>query len=286
MVFQAEDRTRTKKHQADAAIQMALQGQWEQAVDLNRSILDSFPADVDACNRLGKAMTELGRFADARDSYMKAIEIDPLNLIARKNLSRLSTLGKSAPKKKSKNAASQKLSPEMFIEERGKTAITELAQPDMDVANKLSAGDLVKLASGKKGSVFVETMDGERFGDFESRFGQRLAKLLDGGNEYVAAISSLHEEGVKLFIRETLQSASQAGKLSFPATVTESARAPVKGRLVRSDDDDSSVLDDLDEAEDRVVSRRNDGDDQGEGTLKARSRGRLPGADGDDENDG
>ena len=102
MVFQAEDRTRTKKHQADEAIQMALQGQWEQAVDLNRSILESFPADVDACNRLGKAMTELGRYADARDSYMKAIEIDPLNLIARKNLSRLSTLGKSAPKKKSR----------------------------------------------------------------------------------------------------------------------------------------------------------------------------------------
>ena len=284
MVFQAEDRTRTKKHQADEAIQMALQGQWEQAVDLNRSILESFPADVDACNRLGKAMTELGRYADARDSYMKAIEIDPLNLIASKNLSRLSTLGKSAPKKKSKKAASQKLSPEMFIEEIGKTAITELAQPDMDVANKLSAGDLVKLAHDKKGNVFVETMDGERFGEFESRFGQRLAKLLDGGNEFVAAVSSLHEEGVKLFIRETLQSASQAGKLSFPATVTESARAPAKGRLVRGDDD-SSVLDDLDEAEDPAVNRGNDDDGTGDGTLKARSRGRLPGADGDDEND-
>ena len=104
MVFQAEDRTRSKRHHADVAIQMALQGQWEQAVDLNRSILESFPADVDACNRLGKALTELGRFADARDSYMKAIESDPLNLIARKNLSRLATLGKTAPKKKSKKA--------------------------------------------------------------------------------------------------------------------------------------------------------------------------------------
>ena len=48
MVFQAERGTRTKTQQADVAIQMALQGQWEQAVDLNRAILDSFPADVDA----------------------------------------------------------------------------------------------------------------------------------------------------------------------------------------------------------------------------------------------
>ncbi|MCH7484615.1 MAG: tetratricopeptide repeat protein [Chloroflexi bacterium] len=286
MIFQAEDRTRTKKQQADIAIQMALQGQWEQAVDLNRSILESFPADVDACNRLGKALTELGRYADARDSYMKAIEIDPLNLIARKNLSRLSTLGKSAPKKKSKKAASQKLSPEMFIEERGKTTITELARPDMEVANQLTAADLVKLVRDKKGNVFVETMAGQRFGDVESRLGQRLVKLMDGGNQYVAAISSLHEDGVKLLIRETLQSASQVGKLSFPATVTESVRPYIKGRLARGDEDDSSALDDSDEADDLVAGSDDDSDDSDEGTLKARARGRLPGADGDDENDG
>ncbi len=281
MIFQAEDRTRTKKQQADIAIQMALQGQWEQAVDLNRSILESFPADVDACNRLGKALTELGRYADARAAYMKAIEIDPLNLIARKNLSRLATLGKTAPKRKSKTAASQKLSPEMFIEERGKTTTTELARSDMEVANQLTAGDLVKLTRDKKGNVFVKTMAGERLGDVEPRLGQRLVKLMDGGNEYVAAISSLHEEGVKLFIRESLQSASQVGKLSFPATVTESVRPYTKRSLVHSDEDDSSALDDLDEADDVVAG--SDGSD--EGTLKARVRGRLPGADGDDEND-
>ncbi|HEY5641102.1 MAG TPA: tetratricopeptide repeat protein, partial [Dehalococcoidia bacterium] len=209
MVFQAEDRTRAKKHQAGLAIQMALQGQWEQAVDLNQSILDSFPADVDACNRLGKALTELGRFADARDSYMKAVEIDPLNLIARKNLSRLATLSKTAPKKKGKKAANQKLSPEMFIEETGKTTITELAQPNMDIANQLTAGDLVNLARDKKGNLFVQTIAGEQFGDVEVRLGQRLIKLMDGGNQYVAAISSLHEDGVKIFVRETMQSASQ-----------------------------------------------------------------------------
>lgn len=281
MVFQAEDRTRAKKHQADAAIQMALQGQWEQAVDLNRSILESFPADVDACNRLGKALTELGRYADARDSYMKALESDPLNLIARKNLSRLATLGKNAPKKKSKKVANQKLSPEMFIEETGKTIITELTRPDMDVANQLTAGDLVNLARDKKGNLSVKTMSGEQFGDVESRLAQRLVKLMDGGNEYVAAISSLHEDGVKLFVRETMQAASQVGKLSFPATVAESVRPYVKSRLVRSDEDVPSAPDEVDEADDLV----DDDDDGDDGTIAARARGRLPGADGDDEDD-
>jgi len=282
MVFQAENGTRAKKQQADVAIQMALQGQWEQAVDLNRSILESFPADVDACNRLGKALTELGRYADASDSYMKAIEIDPLNLIARKNLSRLATLGKAAPKKKSKNAHSQKLSPDMFIEESGKTTITELARPDMEVVNQLTAGDLVKLARDKKGNVFVETMAGERFGDFESRLGQRLVKLMDGGSEYVAAISNLHEDGVKLFIRETLQGVSQVGKLSFPAVATDSVRPSVRNGLGRSNEDDSAALNDGDD----LAADRDDGsDDADEDKLKPRSRGRLSGADGDDEND-
>ena len=44
MVFQAEDRTRTKKQQADNAIQMALEGRWEEAAELNQAILASFPA--------------------------------------------------------------------------------------------------------------------------------------------------------------------------------------------------------------------------------------------------
>jgi Flp pilus assembly protein TadD len=69
MVIQNEDRARAKKAQADLAIQMALQGRGEEAVDLNRTLIDAFPTDVDAYNRLGKAMTELGRYADARNAY-------------------------------------------------------------------------------------------------------------------------------------------------------------------------------------------------------------------------
>src|SRR3990172_4570219 len=66
MVFQAEDRAKVKRQQADLAIQLALRGRWLEAVQLNRSIIESFPTDVDAFNRLGKALTELGKYADGR----------------------------------------------------------------------------------------------------------------------------------------------------------------------------------------------------------------------------
>src|SRR5437879_12470566 len=92
MVFKTEDRARAKNQYAEHAIQLALQGQWSEAAQLNREIVESFPTDVDAFNRLGKAMTELGRYGEARGAYMKALEIDQLNSIARKNLTRLATL--------------------------------------------------------------------------------------------------------------------------------------------------------------------------------------------------
>ncbi|MEX1194310.1 MAG: tetratricopeptide repeat protein [Dehalococcoidia bacterium] len=282
MVFKAEDRTRAKKQHADAAIQLALQGRWEEAVDVNRAILESFPSDVDACNRLGKAMTELGRYADARQAYMRAIEIDPLNSIAQKNLNRLSTLGKKAPAKK----ANQKLSPQMFIEETGKTGITTLVNADMDAANHLTAGDQVKLAN-EKGNLVMRTMSGDYLGDVDTRLAQRLLKLMDSGNEYVAAISSLQDDSVKVFIRETFQHASQTGKLSFPPMVTAGFRPYVKTRLLRNDRDEEPAFDDGDEPDDwspTVEADDDDDDDTGEGSFEIGSRrGKIPAPDMDDE---
>ncbi len=238
MVFQAEDRTRAKKLHADAAIQMALQGRWPEALQINQMIIESFPADVDAYNRLGKAFTELGRYGEARSAYMKALEIDSLNSIARKNLSRLETLGDEAKPP----LANQKLSPQMFIEEMGKTGITTLMRPNMDIAARMTAGDQVALHPS--GSLLVvQTMNGDHIGEVEPKLGQRLLKLIGGGNEYVAAIQALADSQVRVFIRETFQHASQTGKLSFPPTVTENFRPYTKSRLLRQDADDDAYWD-------------------------------------------
>jgi Tetratricopeptide repeat len=241
MVFQTEDRARAKRQHAEQAIQLALQGQWNEAAQLNREIIESFPTDVDAFNRLGKAMTELGRYGEARNAYMKALEIDQLNSIARKNLARLATLSeeKAAPR-----PASQKLSPQMFIEETGKTGITVLVRPNMDIAARMTAGDQVNLQR-QNGSLVIQSMAGEYVGEVEPRLSQRLRKLMDGGNEYIAAISGLDENEVRLFIRETFQHSSQTGKLSFPPTVTETFRPYVKARLLHRDlDDDEGYFED------------------------------------------
>ncbi len=245
MVFQAEDRTRAKKQHSDAAIQMALQGRWPEALHINQMIVEAFPTDVDAYNRLGKAYTELGRYGDARTAYMKALEIDSLNSIAKKNLSRLANLGDEVRPL----LANQKLSPQMFIEEMGKTGVTTLMRPNMDIAARMTAGDQV-IPHADKTLLNIRTMSGDQVGEVEPRLGQRLLKLMDAGNEYVAAIQALDDSQVRVFIRETFQHASQTGKLSFPPTVTETVRPYTRDRLLRQDNDDEADWDEGGEGED------------------------------------
>lgn len=231
MVYQAEDRAKVRRQQTELAIQRAMQGRWDEAVNINRYLITIFPNDADAFNRLGKALTELGRYSEARDAYSKALELDTHNAIARKNLSRLATLGEEDVPRESV----QKLSPQMFIEEMGKTGVTTLTRPNMDVAARMTAGDEVFLRP-HDGTLLVESAQGEYIGEVEPKLAQRLIKLMAGGNEYVAAITSLSESDVRVFIREKYQHPSQAGRLSFPPTVTETFRPYVKERLLRQDD--------------------------------------------------
>ena len=234
MVFAADDRTRIRRQRAEQAIQLAMQGQWEEAAKVNRIIIDVFPNDVDAFNRLGKACTELGRYAEAREAYGKALGLDPHNSIAQKNLARLSSLGDAAAPRAE---AGTKLSPQLFISETGKTGVTALVRPAVDVAARLTAGDEVFLRR-QNSSLMVENAQGEYLGEVEPKLSMRLIKLIDGVNRYAAAIATLARDNVRIIIKETYQDPSQAGKLSFPATAGESFRPYIKEGLVRTDADD------------------------------------------------
>jgi hypothetical protein len=154
----------------------------------------------------------------------------------------------------------------MFIEETGKTGVTVLVRPNMDIAARMTAGDQVSLQR-QNGSLVIQSLAGEYVGEVEPRLGQRLIKLIDGGNEYIAAISGLDENEVRLFIRETFQHSSQTGKLSFPPTVTETFRPYVKGgRLLHRDaDDDEAYFDESDERDDWAPAEESD---EAEGTIQ------------------
>jgi tetratricopeptide (TPR) repeat protein len=211
MAYQEEEQVRLRRQRSKQAIALAMQGRWREAVAANEDIIASFPGDVDAYNRLGRAHIELGEYTPAKQAYERAIELDPYNIIAQKNLQRLSYLGEGGL-----SAGSDRVEPQHFLEETGKTGVVGLHRlAPREVLAKVGAGDRAYLKIDGSG-LSVENSRGEYLGQVEPKHGQRLIKLMGGGNRYSAAIVSASEERVAVIIREIYQDPSQAGQLSFP----------------------------------------------------------------------
>src|SRR6476469_1082877 len=123
-----DERLRLRRVLPERAIQLAMQNRWQEAVDVNRTILKLDPNDADAYNRLGKALLELGQYREAYDAYARAVELSPANAIAQKNMQRLAPLvqqGATATPTRPV-AAGEPIRPQTFIEETGKTGLTIL----------------------------------------------------------------------------------------------------------------------------------------------------------------
>jgi len=247
MTNQTEDKARFRRQRTDQAFQLAMQSRWDDAIAANRAIIAVFPGEADAHNRLGKALTETGKIKEARESYQRALEIEPTNGIARKNLERLATM-----RAKTEPDRAQQVDTSLFIEEMGKSGVTTLRPPNLKTLATLSAGDEIalKLVGGSR--LTVETMGGEYLSDIEPKLALRLSKLLSGGNKYAAAVAGIGTDSVRVIIKETFQHPNQVGRLSFPAgKAGEVVRAYTKESLVRSDmDDDEDYADDSEEWDD------------------------------------
>ncbi len=246
MTYDTQDASRMKRVRTEQAIQFAMQSRWDDAITANRAILTAFPDDAETYNRLGKALSERGKIKEAREAYQKALELEPTNTIARKNLERL-----AAARAKAEPDKAHQVDASLFIEEMGKTGVTMLAGVNMKMLATLSAGDEVALKpAGSR--LAVETMAGDYISDIEPKLAMRLSKLMEGGNKYAAAIAGIRDNSVRVIIKETFQHPTQVGRLSFPAgKAGEAIRPYTKESMVRSDmDDEDEAVDDTEEWED------------------------------------
>ena len=226
MVRDKEEQARLIRQASKQAIALALEGRWREAVGANKGILENFPGDVDTLNRLGRAHIELGEYAEARTAYTHAKELDPYNSIADKNLRRLAHL--DGDEEATKGDSASKLEPNYFIEETGKAGVVRLQQlGPKEVLARMVAGDKVELQA-LGGNLSVKNEAGELLGMVEPRHGQRLARLMAGGNRYAANVTSSSEESLAVIIREIYQHPGQARQLSFPSRSVESMR-PIGG---------------------------------------------------------
>ena len=241
----AEEKARLKKQWTDLAIQQALASQWEEAVITNRNILNLFPSEPEAYNRLGKAYSELGQYAEARQAYTQTLKYSPDNTIARKNLERLAQLQEERVQI---HTGAERIDPRLFIEETGKTGTTDLINlAPSSVLAKVGVGDKVQLhVMGH--TIHVRNSAGEDIGQIEPRLANRLINFMEGGNRYAAAILAMENGQVRLIIREEYQHPSMFGKVSFPSQGGgDTIRAYIKDTMVRYDREDEDELTSEDE---------------------------------------
>jgi tetratricopeptide (TPR) repeat protein len=239
----ADATTRQRRQLSETAIAQATRGEWEAAVETNRQLVELGP-DIDASNRLGKALAELGRHAEALAAYEQALERDATNRIAQRNVERLRlVLAADKPGRRNGKGRTDKAPATLFIEEMGKTGrarLINLAAPR--ILAPLSPGDAVELHPA--GDELEARVGGAAIGIVEPRIAARLMKLIAGGNRYEAAITTLSDASNELtiIIREAFTHPSNFGKVSFPTAGQPGGgvRPYMKGSAVRYDDDDET----------------------------------------------
>jgi molybdopterin converting factor small subunit len=225
---------RLKQQRSKEAIDLAMQARWQEAVGVNQEIIEGFPQDVEAYNRLGRAYMELGQYTRAREAYRRAVEMDPYNAIANRNLRRLSDL-KESP---TTTVETDKVEPQHFLEEIGKAGVVTL----LELAPKenramMVAGDKVRLKVAGS-TLEVENSRGEYMGKVEPRYAPRLIRLIVGGNQYSASVVRSTKDMMTVIIRETYQHPDQVGKLSFPPRGMEEFRPYGSDKLLKLESED------------------------------------------------
>ncbi len=213
---------------AQAATQAALSANWQEAAKINQKILHTTADNIEALNRLARAYCCLGQFTKAQKTYRKVLDLDPYNIIARKNLDRISktngaTITKGSGLSASPSASSQIPTvnvAKLFLFEPGKTKIISLlnvAPPT--TLGLLNTGELV-LINPKSHAVTITTQNGIYLGALPDDLAHKLIAFVGGGNIYEAYVKSATTKNLTILIRETYRSEKFTNQPSFQTNIT------------------------------------------------------------------
>lgn len=218
-----DEKMRIRRRLQEKAIELAALNRWQEAVELNQQLL-RVSEDAETYNRLGKALFELGKYAESHRAYQNALRLNASNPIARKNVARLEALlARGITEAPITRSTRQQVDMRMFITETGRTALTTLVDVQRGPAvDALITGEKVELRVDGR-MVYVLDLDGNLIGRIEPKLSHRLVELMNGGNRYLAAVVQSDSRNVRILIREVYQDPSQRGRVSFPGKLGEGA---------------------------------------------------------------
>lgn len=213
------------------AIEAATCLDWEKALKLNQKILASTKNNVEALNRLARAQFCLGKNQEAQKTYKKVLDIDSYNLIARKNLDKISksnghSNGNIQTNSHSNGNGITNLS-NLFLFEPGKTKLVgllNLAPPA--ILATLNCGEEV-IINAKNHSITILSKTNVYLGALPDDLAHRLIAFISGGNKYDAYIKISTTKALSIFIREIERSAKFVNQPSFQSTLSSSEEETV-----------------------------------------------------------
>lgn len=225
--------TRDWQHKEDVdlltqlAIDAALSSDWQEAAKINQKILTITQDDVEALNRLARAQTCAGSIDKAQKTYKKVLELDPYNIIAKKNFEKIAKLpptkaisanGHSSETTNGyTNGHSTNLA-SIFLCEPGKTKtinLLNLASPS--ILATLNCGQKVAIIP-KKHSIVISDESNSYLGALPDDISHKLLFYITGGNKYEAYIKFATTKSLAIFIKEIERSARFANQPSFQDT--------------------------------------------------------------------
>jgi tetratricopeptide (TPR) repeat protein len=281
----AEERVKPRSMYVEEAIGFALESRWTEALAVNQALLERYGPEEETHNRIGKALTELGRLDEAMTAYSATLQMNPLNLIAQKNVRKLSAM---LDAKEHVAGAAQTIDVDLFTEEPGKSALTVLSPPHQGISVAIAPGDVVDLVADG-GALHANTARGIALGEVEAKLARRLLPLIATGNRYSAAVARVQDTQIEIIIREVYQAAENSRKSSFPlsrARSREEFRPYAKESLLAAREIDSGALleeEDEDGGTETVAQPGEELEEMGMSTFQADAEEAAPDTDGDDE---
>lgn len=219
------------------AIKAALNHEWTEAVKINTELLKENPSDVETLNRLAYAYSQCGKTDDARKLYKKILSIDKYNLIAQKNLDKISSVSKN-PKNAQHKTNTSYLSPGLFIEEPGKTKSVAVSHPaPSNVLSQLSIGDEVALHP-KKHSIDVRNPERIYLGALPDDIAFKLIRFIKAGNTYRVYIKNITKNGLTVFIIEEARGKKYVAQPTFISSTSENKVEPKDKKAAENEEED------------------------------------------------
>lgn len=200
----------------DQAIDSALKCDWNQAIKLNKLILQECPEDIEALNRLARAYFETGNVKGAKNTTGLVLKIEPLNKIAEKAIIKYKT-----NLSRSKNISEHNIDVSDFIEESGTTKQTLLLNIcSENLISSLNSGDELLLSTHSH-KVSVATLNKKYVGKLADDLSARIRALTKNGYQFKTIIKSADKQCIRIIIKETKRGKGFEGKQSFPRDLSE-----------------------------------------------------------------